>query len=367
MSQLAKVFEVKWQAFNLSRGVTVLLTLLLPYIVLAAIGLEKYWLVVSFAALLVEVGGDPGGDYADRVQHMAVFAVIGALLTLLGFSIGGDAWGYAVLATFVITLLAGLAVKFGLHRFAAAILLNIWFVVMLTLPDADQLAHIQTSAWGQTLAWLVGAALAIAYTFIVWLVRGRTAQQQPAAELIPGSTAPVPLTRPVILFAVLRAVALSVAIAIAFGLHQPNADWMPISAAVAMKPSLQQSTLVASQRLAGAILGAAVAALFLLTVHNKYALEAVIIILGGLAGSMRTVSYALYTATTAALVLILADVPHPSNLAEEARRVLFTFIGVGIAVIVMFLASLLQKHTAQKAPAAPAATSRMTLERSVRK
>ena len=54
-----------------------------------------------------------------------------------------------------------------------------------------------------------------------------------------------------ILFVLIRAIALSVAIAIAFGLHLPNADWMPVATLVAMKPSLEQSTLVAEQRLPG--------------------------------------------------------------------------------------------------------------------
>ena len=40
-----------------------------------------------------------------------------------------------------------------------------------------------------------------------------------------------------------------------------------------MKSSLQQSTLVAMQRLAGAIIGATVAAVFLLAVENKIVLE----------------------------------------------------------------------------------------------
>ena len=128
---------------------------------------------------------------------------------------------------------------------------------------------------------------------------------------------------------------------------------MPLATIVAMKPSLQQSALIAEQRLAGTILGAAVAALFLLTVHNKYALEAVIVVLGALMGAIQTVNYALYTAATAGFVLIAADLPHPSNLTEEGRRVLFTFIGVAIAVVVMFLANLLQKHAAKAAPQSP--------------
>lgn len=350
MSQVAKVFQLNWQGFNLRRGVTIAAVLLLPLIVLGVLHQEKYWISVSFAALFVGLS-DPGGDYARRVRAMAVVGVIGALLTALGFGIGEGAWGFAVLAAFVVTLLGGLAVKFGLHRFVVALLLNAWFVVALALPVAYHLDHIHTNAWAQTLAWLAGSALWIAFTFIMWLARGRTAQPEPVPE-IPGDISPVKLTRPLILFAVIRAVALSIAVAIAYGLHLPNADWMPVATIVAMRPSLQQSALVAEQRLAGAILGAAVAALFLLTVDSKTVLEVVMVVLFALAGSIRTVNYTLYCAVVAGAVLIALDLSHPSNLADEGRRVLFTFIGVGIAVVVMFLANLLQKRTAKVSPQA---------------
>lgn len=151
-----------------------------------------------------------------------------------------------------------------------------------------------------------------------------------------------------ILFALIRALALSIAVAIAFGLDVQNALWMPIATIVAMKPSLQQSALVAEQRIAGALMGAAVAALFLLTVDNKHALEVVIVVLAALAASIRTVNYALYSAAIAGAVLIAMDLPHPTNLAAEGRRVLFTLIGVGIGVVVMLLAGLLQKRTAHQ-------------------
>ena len=155
----------------------------------------------------------------------------------------------------------------------------------------------------------------------------------------------------------IRAAAVTAAATIAFGLHQPNADSMPVSAIAAMKPSLQDSALAAEQRLAGTIIGAAVAAVFLLAVSTKTALEVVIVVLGALAVAIRTVNYAWYCAAVAGAVLIGLDLPHPSSLADEGRRILFTFIGVGIAVLVMFLASLLAKRTpgaAQPQPAAPA-------------
>ena len=65
-------------------------------------------------------------------------------------------------------------------------------------------------------------------------------------------------------------------------------------------------------------------------------------------------NYAWYTAAMAGAILIAADVPHPSNLTDEGRRILFTFAGVAIAVIVMFLADRLLKHTPKTAPEAPA-------------
>lgn len=54
----------------------------------------------------------------------------------------------------------------------------------------------------------------------------------------------------------------------------------------------------------------------------------------------------------AALVLIAMDVPNPANRGNEERRVLFTFVGVGIAVLVMVLANLFQKRASTATPQA---------------
>jgi hypothetical protein len=350
MNQLAKVFELNRKGLNLPRGFAIAGVLVVLGAILIALDYETYALTFIFAVLFAALS-DPGGKFGYRAQRMAGFGVIGALLTALGFGIGGGAWGWVVLAAFVVTLLGGLAVKYGLHRFVGGALLNAWFLIAIALPASYKLAGTTTNTWRQALAWLVASALWIALTGLLWLVRGRKERAQWVAE-IPGSTAEVKLTRPVVLFAVIRALAVAFAVAIAFGLHVPNADWMPIATFVAVKGSLQQTTLVAEQRVAGAILGAAVAALFLLTVHNKHALEVVIVVLAVVAGSIRTVNYALYCAAIAGLVLIAMDLPHPSNFADEGRRVLFTLAGVGIGVAVMLLANLLQKRSSKAKPQA---------------
>ena len=124
-----------------------------------------------------------------------------------------------------------------------------------------------------------------------------------------------------------------------------------------MKPSLEQSTLAAVQRLAGAVIGAAAAALLLLIPANEHGLrllsithglEIVALVLLMHGAAIRFWNYALYCGAIAAGALILVDLPQPSNYGAEGDRVLWTLCGVAIGVLVMFLAGLLAK----RAPAA---------------
>lgn len=101
-----------------------------------------------------------------------------------------------MLAAFAVTLVAGLAVTFGVHRFVTALLLNLWFIIALGLAFSfHHDARITSYTWAQVLAWAGGSALWIVVTFIAWLIRGREDRPQPVAEL-PGDTSRRKLTRP---------------------------------------------------------------------------------------------------------------------------------------------------------------------------
>ena len=358
VSWLSKVFEVNPAGLNWPRAVLFLDVALVPLVVFWAIGHQEYLLSALFGALFAWLA-DPGGSYGQRASRIAVFALIGAGLTALGFGIGGDAWGWLVLAAFAVTLAGGLAVAFGVHRFVAALLLNLWFIITLGVAfSLHHHAHITSYTWAQVLAWAGGSALWIAVTFIEWLIRGREDRPQPIAEL-PGDTARRKLTEPLIMFAVIRALVIAGTVALAFGLDLPHGEWMPIAAIVAIKPSLEQSTLIAAQRLAGALIGAAAAALLLLIPANEHGLklftitlglEVVALVLFMHGAASRFWNYAIYSGAIAAGVLILLDLPQPSNYGAEGYRVLWTLCGVGIAVLVMLLASLLAKRTAKAPP-----------------
>ncbi|TFI30926.1 FUSC family protein [Streptomyces sp. 4R-3d] len=361
MSRLSKVFELNPAGLNWPRGVMFLDVALVPLIVFWAIGHEQYLLSALFGLLFAWLA-DPGGDYGYRAWHIAVFAVTGAGLTALGFGIGGDAWGWMVLAAFAVTLAAGLAVAFGARGFLTAVLLNVWFIIVLGYAfSLHHHARITSYTWAQVLAWTGGAALWIAITFIVWLIRGREDRPQPVAEL-PRDTARRNLTPPLIMFALIRALVMAGTVALAFGLNLSHGTWLPIAAMIAMKPSLEQAMLVSAQRLTGALIGAAAAALLLLLPASEHGLrlfavdlglQVVALVLLMHAVAIRFWNYALYSAAIAMGVLILVDIGQPSDYAAEGYRVLWTFCGVGIALLVMLLAGLLPKHTDEATPRSP--------------
>jgi hypothetical protein len=319
-----------------------------------AIGHEEYLLSAVFGVLFSGLA-DPGGSFGYRASHVAIFSAIGAGLTAFAFGIGGDNWGWLVLAAFGVTLLAGLAVMFGVHRYVAALLLNIWFIIALALAfNFHKQAHVTSYTWAQVVSWLGGSALWIALTFVVWLIRKRT-DRPPMATELPGDTSRRELTRPLVMFALVRAIAIGGAVAIAFGPNLSHGYWLPIATIVAMQASLAQSTIVAVQRLVGAILGAAAASLLLLIPANEHGLKllgiehglgvvALVLLMHGAA--IRFWNYAFYCGFIAAGVLILVDLRQPSNFSAEGYRVLWTLCGVGIGVLVMLVAGLIAKRSA---------------------
>ena len=343
---MEKVFATKGEKLNIKSGAGVAALLFLLWLVIVQTNNQKYFIPIVFAVLLV-AQSDPGGTIGKRMGGMSLFAVLGALVTAFGFYVGNEAWGFVVLAVFAVTLACGLAVKLGVHRFAAGLLLNVWFLVVLSLATHDT-GHLKISAWDQALAWLVGAAAWIALMFVVWVAsRGRW-RPAPVMDL-PGSQSPVQLTRPIVLFALIRAAGPGRLRRHRLRSGLASADWMPIATIVAMKPSLEQSKLFGEQRLVGAAMGAAAAIPILILVGSKHALEVIIILLAGLGIAIKGVNYAYYAGAIACAALIAADLPQPTDYAAEGRRVLFTMIGVGIGVLVMFVADRLQKHSAKTA------------------
>ena len=93
MTQLAKVFGLNRRGFNLRKGAVFAVIPGLLIVVGVLPQERRYFLSAIFGALFVALS-DPGGKHGPRVARMTVMAVAGALLTALGFGIGGGAWGW---------------------------------------------------------------------------------------------------------------------------------------------------------------------------------------------------------------------------------------------------------------------------------
>src|SRR5215472_5024337 len=102
VSWLSKVFRLNPAGLNWARGVMFLDIALVPLIILQATGYEQYLLSALFGMLFAFLD-DQGGSYGIRASRIAVFGLIGAGVTALGFGIGADAWGWLVLAAFGVT------------------------------------------------------------------------------------------------------------------------------------------------------------------------------------------------------------------------------------------------------------------------
>jgi hypothetical protein len=351
---LSEVSTHDTSALNWARGVLVLDVMLVPLVFFWSWGHEVYLISALFGAIFSFVI-DPGGAHGLRVARMAVFGGLGAGLTALGFWLGGQAWGWLMLAAFAVTVVCSLAIVRGVHAFVAGLMLNIWFIIAIGVGFS---LHLQTRVtsyvWGQAVAWAAGSALWIAVASIVWLIRRREDEApQPVAE-IPGDMTPRKLSRSIVAFALIRALALSGAVALAFGANLSHAVWLPIATVIAMRPSLEASTVMAVQRLIGAVIGAVAAGLLLLIPANEhgarlvvidFGLTIVAIVLFVHGAAIRFFNFALYTAAVAAGVLTIGDLTQPSNYSAEGYRVLWTLIGVAIGVAVTLLAQLLSRRT----------------------
>jgi hypothetical protein len=359
---LARVFKLNPPGLNWGRAIMFLDVMLVPAVVVWSIGHEEYLTSALFGVVYAGVA-DMGGSYGLRVLRVAVFGLIGAALTALAFAIGGDAWGWLVLAISAVTLVGSLGVVLGMHRALEGLLLSSWFIIALAIAFSEHQAHKTSQTWAQVVAWAGGVAVWIAFTFVVWLIRGRKDLPAPVAE-IPGDTSRHPLTAPLIMFAVLRALAMAGAAALAFGLNLSHGQWLIFGAFAAMKPSLDETTVRGGQRLAGALMGAAVAVLLLLIPANEHGLHllsithgldivAIVLIVNAVA--IFFWNYAFFEGAVVAAILILVDLRQPSNYSAEGDRVLWTLCGVAIGTLVMILGGLLAKRAARKAKAQPRA------------
>lgn len=344
-SRLTHVFGHGTAGPDWPRAVLFLDVALVPLLALWATGCEQY-LPSAFFGLLFAALTSPGGR-RQRAFDVGVRTVAGAGVTALAFGIGADSWSRLALAAFVVTLAAGVTAVSGGRRITGASLLSLWFLVAAALASGFQASDLVTSrTWAQVLAWTAGAVLWTAVTFALRHIRGRDERPERPGERFGDAPWGKP-ARPLLLFAMIRALAVAGTVALAYGLELPHGGWIPVVALIAMTPNPEQTWTVGTQRLTGALIGAGLAAVLLLMPPGEHGvrlfavergLEAVALVLFAHGAAIRSWSRTYCTAAVVAGALVLMDLPQHSGHTADGYRVLWTLCGAATGLFVMWLA-----------------------------
>jgi hypothetical protein len=202
-------------------------------------GKVQYWPNISFGVLYVGLSDlfSHGAPFSTRMRRLTITTLVGALFTALGAN-----WEVAVLATFVVTLLCGAALAWGMPAVAVAYLLNLWFVFSLSLHGGA------AQALPQALAWLIGGALYMLVALIHFR-REQSSASDPAQGQIPvqrsGSLfatyfALWRFSSPQFRWVLLKALAVTLASAIGLGFVLPDAQWVPIFTLIVLQPGSEE-------------------------------------------------------------------------------------------------------------------------------
>lgn len=251
-------------------------------IVLGALGLTQYWSSVSFGALFAGISDliPLRAPIGYRMRRLGITTLAGALLTALGL----------------------------------------------------------------VLDWLIGGA------FYMLLALVRFKRQPSPSEAAPGTApvqspksllatyfAPFRFTNPLFRFVLLKALAVTVGAAIGLGFGLPYAHWIPVFTLVVLQPDLEQTLNIFMQRLIGTILAATLAAVLRVRVHTQYLIALVIMVSAFSRVSMHGANMLISNFFSTVMILLLLDLPTPGSLTDVWAGVLNAFIGVLIAVVVVFL------------------------------
>lgn len=340
MPQAAKFLHLERKDVNIKVGLVIGILLFIPLVVLNAFGLAEYWISFSFALILVAMA-DPGGAFPARARIFALSTVAGAILTAIGFVLGSGNWVAVTVALFVVSLLSGFAAAFGKVVGNAAGLVNGWFIFALVLP-ADMQEGL-SFAIPQAIAFLAGGVL---WMLLTWFMD----QRRKRGQTQPLPAAPVPektrahLSRPIVLFSLLRSVAIAFAGAIAWGFNLPEADWMPLSAAIVIRPDLEGTLYHGLQRAVGTVLGGLLGALILVFAPGLFILALAVVVFGSICMAFYKANYTYYAFCMTCALVIGESLSNPTSLTIVAERVLFVLIGVVIGVGTLFIADLAQKR-----------------------
>jgi hypothetical protein len=284
------------------------------------------WLDAAVAAASALAVG-MGVRRFNKVRAMALAVALMTVTSFLGSAFGHIFAVYLVMACLGAALCAALSLIEG----------DLWWVVLescIALFISSHFAH-GTDAAGHRAFVVLAAGL-----FQMLLILGLDFIVPRKYPVTPLSDAPRPNRREMVIYGVIAALSVGVAIVAAYGFKIEKAYWAPLTALLVLKPKYHLTKQRWFERMAGTIGGCLLANLLIWALPpSPYVTAAVTLIFVGLAYALLKARYALFTTAISGAILMLLYIGHASAVDGAEQRILATLIGGGVALGVMWLAS----------------------------
>ena len=333
-------------------GIRTALAVTVPLFVGQAIGRDELGLLVGLGGLYVCIADKFGANVRDLV----IATACAALAALCGSAIAPHA-ALAIGAIFVWAFLCGLLGVFGDLIGNIGFMATIVFSVALGLPP---LPHFVSEA-ARAACIALGGTWSALMSGLLWKLTGmRSAAPPPGPELVLEEPplrrliANLTLTSSVFQHALRIAISTFAAVALYKGFHIEHGYWLTITVLVIVKPDFAATRLRAGERVFGSIVGGAVGILVVALVHNKLALDVLLVLFCIIAYSHSQTNYGVFSTFLTPFVVLLINMAGPSNWRIALVRIMNTVIGGALALIVAYL---LRPREKMQGPDVPNASS----------
>lgn len=335
------IVRVDWEQVRFRRAASGLAAMLVVIALLRLAG-DAVFAALLATLFVTAVGGD--GTMSERLPGMVRFTVLGAVLGGLAYWSTDSVIGVAAVLG-VATYLGTLAAAAGPVAARAGLYLTIWPLFALMLGSSD------TAPWTVSVAFLVGGALSIAVTAL----RLRLTAEDEAGEIdepeerdeITGDRLSRPsqlmaaATGPIGWFALLRTVAVVLAVILGFWWFSSYPLWVAITVIVVVKPSSSQSASVAVQRTLGTAVGVSIAVVLAQVLPRGDAGVVVAFLASGFfMVAFLNANYTLFAAFLTSMLVFGQRLVQADAFEAGFERLLATVVGALVALAVIAVAAV---------------------------
>jgi uncharacterized membrane protein YgaE (UPF0421/DUF939 family) len=327
MTRFRELLRLDLDAFDPRRGLTGLVAIFAAVAFAAVFGTAG--VIAGLAALFVIMTDRPGSLRA-RSLGVLVMTGFGAVIAIFALVAGTENVWMATLLTFVVTAAGTLAAGFGGAAAIQGLLLSVWAIVALSFGgDADRAAEL-------TLAYLVGGLIAAVVILIPTRALPEPSLEEEAA--VASQRLEHILRSPLGWFALLRATAVALAMAIGAIAFPAHPVWAAITVVVVMRPKAGETVAMGVLRTVGTLAGV-VAAEVMLAFSSG---EDVVLLIGFLVAgfgmaALGRVNYAILVGFLTALLVLASELVGGGGDSAAVDRLLQTILGAAIAFGAMAL------------------------------